>query len=128
MTLMATVLLVEDDERLRVLAFKVLGRQGYRLLLAGDGVEAVRMAAEERPDLVLMDLTLPQMDGLEATRRIKQADPRTRVVMLTAHAMVGDRERAAEAGCDGFLSKPYAIGDLVACVEHHLGAKPAPTT
>lgn len=120
---MATVLLVEDDDRLRVLAVKVLGREGHHLLQAANGVEAVRMAAEARPDLVLMDLTLPVMDGIEATRQIKAAHPGTPVVMLTAHAMIGDRERSEAAGCDGFLAKPYAIADLVACVEGHLRAR-----
>lgn len=119
---MTRLLLVEDDDRLRMLATKVLGRHGYELTIAVDGAEAVRMAAEVMPDVVLMDRTLPELDGLEATRRIKQANPSTRVVMLTAHAMVGDRERAVAAGCDGFLAKPYAIADLVACVEQALGA------
>ena len=120
---MATILLVEDDERLRILATKVLGRLGHRLVEAADGAAGVQAAAAESPDLVLMDLTLPEMDGLEATRLIKRSRPHTRVVILTAHVMAGDRALAESAGCDGFLAKPYAIGDLVACVDRHLAAR-----
>jgi len=119
---MARILLVEDDERLRLLAVKVLVRHGHELTVAIDGAEAVRLADETDPELVLMDRTLPEMDGLEATRRIKLAHPSVRVVMLTAHAMVGDREQALAAGCDGFLTKPYALADLIECVGGAAGA------
>ena len=123
---MAHILLVEDDERLRSLASKVLGRD-HVLSHAGTGPDAVRLALEDAPDLVLMDLTLPEFDGLEATRRIKAAAPGLPVVMVTAHAMSLDRERAAAAGCDAFLTKPYALAELVACVDGALrgGAAPA---
>lgn len=122
---MAHILLVEDDERLRALAAKVLGRSGHRLTFAVTGPEAVQLALDERPDLVLMDLSLPGFDGLEATRRVKAEAPALPVVMVTAHAMTGDEERARAAGCDGFLTKPYAIADLVACVESTLTDAPA---
>ena len=114
------VLLVEDDARLQTLGRKILERHGYQVLLAGDGRLAVELAGSGRPDLVLMDVSLPEMDGLEATRLIKLEQPDLPIVALTAHAMERDRERTRDAGCDGFLSKPYQIPDLLAAVsEHH---------
>jgi CheY-like chemotaxis protein len=101
------VLLVEDVELNRDLVAQILDEE-FEILHAADGLEGVRLAREQRPALVLMDLSLPGIDGLEATRRIK-ADALTRaipVVALTAHAMTGDRERALAAGCDDFLTKP----------------------
>jgi len=114
------VLLVEDDARLQTLGRKILERHGYQVLLAGDGRVAVELAGSGRPDLVLMDVSLPEMDGLEATRLIKLDQPDLPVVALTAHAMERDRERTRDAGCDGFLSKPYQIPDLLAAVSEHL--------
>jgi CheY-like chemotaxis protein len=113
---MAEILLVEDDPRLRTIAEKVLVRAGHHLTVAVDGQAAVEQALAEPHEIVLMDLSLPVMDGLEATRRIKAALPDLPVVAVTAHAMVGDRERALAAGCDGFLSKPYTIPELLECV------------
>jgi CheY-like chemotaxis protein len=101
------VLLVEDVELNRDLVAQILDEE-FDVLHAADGLEGVRLAREQRPALVLMDLSLPGIDGLEATRRIK-ADALTSaipVVALTAHAMTGDRERAIAAGCDDFLTKP----------------------
>ena len=114
------VLLVEDDARLQTLGRKILERHGYQVLLAGDGRVAVELAGSGRPDLVLMDVSLPEMDGLEATRLIKLDQPDLPIVALTAHAMERDRERTRDAGCDGFLSKPYQIPDLLAAVSEHL--------
>ena len=114
------VLLVEDDLRLQSLGRKILERHGYEVVLAGDGRVAVELAGRARPQLVLMDVSLPVMDGLEATRLIKRAQPDLPVVALTAHAMERDRQRTLEAGCDGFLSKPYPIPDLLAAVSAHL--------
>jgi CheY-like chemotaxis protein len=107
------VLLVEDDPVMLLLTSKVLRSGGYRLLVAADGVSAVSMAMESRPDLVLMDLSLPLLDGSEAARQIKECLPGTPVVALTAHAMQGDRERALADGFDEFMTKPYEITDLL---------------
>jgi two-component system cell cycle response regulator DivK len=109
-----TVLVVEDNEDNRALVVKVLARQGYRMIEAASGEEALQRAEAERPDLVLMDLNLAGMTGFEATRRFKE-HPGLRtvpVVALTAYAMVGDRERALAAGCDGYLSKPVDVRKL----------------
>ena len=114
------VLLVEDDLRLQTLGRKILERHGYLVLLASDGRVAVELAGSGQPDLVLMDVSLPEMDGLEATRLIKLAQPDLPIVALTAHAMERDRDRTRDAGCDGFLSKPYQIPDLLAAVSAHL--------
>lgn len=113
------MLLVEDDQRLQVLGRKVLERSGYRVAVADNGVSAVAMAAALHPAVVLMDVSLPELDGLEATRQIKAADPRMPVVVVTAHAMSGDRERSLAAGCDGFLTKPYLIPELLETVATH---------
>jgi len=119
---MKTVLIVEDAELNRDLLVQLL-EDRYRLLLAGDGVEALARATQGRPDLVLMDLSLPRMDGWEATRRLK-ADPelaRIPVIVLSAHAMRGDEERARACGCDDFLTKPLDEDLLFATVARHLG-------
>ncbi len=118
----ATVLVVEDNEDNRALVVKVLSRCGYRVLEASTGEEALDVAGRNRPDLVLMDLNLVGMNGFEATRRLKE-DPELRgvpVVALTAYAMVGDRERALAAGCDGYLPKPVDVRRLPEQVEAFL--------
>jgi CheY-like chemotaxis protein len=112
---MATILLVEDNEMNRDMLTRRLARRGYDVLHAGDGREAVGTALSGRPDLILMDLSLPEVDGLEATRRIKahpdaQAIP---VIALTAHAMLNDRERAIAAGCDDYDTKPIDLARLL---------------
>jgi len=112
------VLVVEDDPDNRRIVTKVLSVEGYQVVEATDGVEALAQARAEHPDLILMDLALPNMDGWEATRRLK-SDPATRtipVVALTAVAMRGDEERARAAGCDDYVSKParpVAIREVV---------------
>jgi two-component system cell cycle response regulator DivK len=118
------ILLVEDDPDLRALAVKVLASRGYSSIPAADGEEGVRIALEGAASLVLMDLDMPELDGLEATRRIKRARPGIPVVAVTGHAMSGDRDEAREAGCDAFLPKPYEIQQLVAIVDRLLGRAP----
>ena len=104
----ATILVVEDDADNRQIVVKVLTMGGHRMLEATDGKSAIAVARSEHPDLIIMDLALPGMDGWEASRRLK-ADPETAdipIIALTAFAMRGDEERAREAGCDAYLSKP----------------------
>lgn len=111
----ARILLVEDNELNRDMLSRRLERRGYVVMLAVNGVEALQRASADRPELVLMDMSLPEIDGWEATRRLK-ADPATRaipVIALTAHAMSGDRERALEAGCDDFDTKPVDLPRLL---------------
>ncbi len=117
------ILLVEDDPTMQRMALKVLRSHGFTAEVARNGREAVAMAARLRPSLILMDLSLPEMNGWEATRVLK-ADPQLAtipVVAITAHAMVGDREAAITAGCTECLTKPYEIGDLLALVERYVG-------
>ena len=112
---MTTILLVEDNEMNRDMLSRRLIRRGYEVILAEDGVSGVRMAQDHEPTLILMDLSLPDIDGLEATRRLK-ADPRTRkipVIVLTAHAMMGDRQQALAAGADDYDIKPVELERLV---------------
>jgi len=109
------ILYVEDnDDNIYVLKSR-LKRAGYEVIIATDGGQGVTMAASEQPDLILMDLSLPVIDGWEATRRIKAA-PETRhipVIAVTAHAMSGDREKALAAGCDDFDTKPVELPRLL---------------
>jgi CheY-like chemotaxis protein len=115
----AKVLLVEDSEESRDGLSRYLRRKGYEILLAVDGRQAVDVARAEVPDLILMDLSLPVLDGWEATRQLK-GGTETRdipVIALTAHAMAGDRERAFEAGCDDYDTKPIEFPRLLAKIE-----------
>ena len=124
---MAKILLVEDNEMNRDMLSRRLTRRGYEVVLALDGEEGVAMAQSEAPALILMDMSLPGLDGWEATRRIKAA-PETRaipVIALTAHAMAGDREKALAAGCDDFDTKPVDLERLLAKIEALLGGKGA---
>jgi two-component system cell cycle response regulator DivK len=105
------ILYVEDNDDNVYMLRNRLTRAGFIVVVATDGVQGVAMAGSERPDLIIMDLTLPDMDGWEATRRIK-ADPTTKhipVIALTANAMEGDREKALAAGCDDFDTKPVEL-------------------
>jgi CheY-like chemotaxis protein len=116
---MPKVLVVEDNEMNRDMLTRRLARKGYETLSAVDGREGIAMAREARPDIILMDMSLPVIDGWEATRRLK-AEPETRpipVIALTAHAMSGDRQRALEAGCDDYDTKPVEFASLVAKIE-----------
>jgi CheY-like chemotaxis protein len=117
------ILVAEDDAMMQKMALKILRSRGYVCELAPNGREAVAMAGRLNPGLILMDLSLPEMNGWEATRALK-ATPALAgipVVAITAHAMVGDRESAIAAGCAECLTKPYEIADLVALVEHYIG-------
>jgi len=125
---MPKILLVEDNEMNRDMLSRRLERRGYAIAIAVDGQQGVEMAASERPDLILMDMSLPVMDGWEATRQIK-ADEVTRripVIALTAHAMSGDEARAREAGCDDFDTKPIELPRLLAKIEHWLASTTPP--
>ena len=121
---MAKILLVEDNEMNRDMLSRRLERRGYEVIVAVDGEEGVARAKADAPDLVLMDLSLPGIDGWEATRQLKAADE-TRsipVLALTAHAMAGDREKALEVGCDDFDTKPVDLPRLVGKIDALLGA------
>ena len=112
-------MLVEDNEMNRDMLSRRLERKGYEVVIAVDGQAGVDMASSVGPDLILMDLSLPVMDGWEATRQIK-ADPSTRaipVIALTAHAMAGDEQKALEAGCDDYDTKPINLSRLLEKIE-----------
>jgi two-component system, cell cycle response regulator DivK len=116
---MAKILLVEDNEMNRDMLLRRLQRKGYEVILAVDGQSGVEMTQAHAPDLILMDMSLPVLDGWEATRRLK-ADAATRhipVIALTAHAMSSDREKALEAGCDDYDTKPVELRRLLAKIE-----------
>ncbi len=122
---MPTILIVEDNELNRDMLTRRLERRGYEMLSAADGVQGVEVARSALPDLILMDMSLPVMDGWEATKRLKSA-PETAaipIVALTAHAMNGDRERALEAGCDDYDTKPVEFQRLVLKIEALLNGK-----
>ncbi|MEM9274282.1 MAG: response regulator [Cyanobacteria bacterium P01_F01_bin.143] len=112
---MPKILLVEDNEMNRDMLSRRLKRRGYEVIIAIDGAVGVAMAKSESPDLILMDMSLPVMDGWEATKTIK-SDPETcgiPTIALTAHAMSGDREKALEAGCDDYDTKPIELSRLL---------------
>jgi CheY-like chemotaxis protein len=121
------ILLVEDNEMNRDMLSRRLVRKGYDIVIAIDGQQALDMAAAESPDLILMDMSLPVIDGWETTRRVK-ANPDTKtipIIALTAHAMVQDKDKAIEAGCDDFDTKPIDIqrlvGKIQALLDGHAG-------
>lgn len=123
---MKRVLIVDDNEVNLLLMQRRLARAGYETLTAPDGTSAIETVQAERPDLVLMDVSLPDIDGLEVTRRLR-ADPATagvKVVALTAHAMPEDRARALDAGCDGYETKPVDLPRLLATARSLLGEAP----
>jgi two-component system, cell cycle response regulator DivK len=116
------ILLIEDNELNRDMLSRRLARKGYEVIVAEDGGRGLALAAEAKPDLVLMDMSLPVIDGWEATRRLK-ADPATRdipVIALTAHAMASDRQKAVEAGCDDYDTKPVELPRLLEKIERLL--------
>jgi two-component system cell cycle response regulator DivK len=113
------ILVVEDDEMNRDSLTRLLRRRGYEMLTACDGVEGVMVGQSEMPDLILMDMSLPVLDGWEATRRLKGA-PKTQaipIIALTAHAMAADRDKALAAGCDDYDSKPIDLKRLLPKIE-----------
>jgi len=122
---MPKILLVEDNEMNRDMLSRRLARRGHEVLVAVDGGEGVALASAKLPDLILMDMSLPVIDGWEATRRIK-SDPATSkipVIALTAHAMSGDREQALAAGCDDYDTKPIELDRLIEKIAALLGGK-----
>jgi CheY-like chemotaxis protein len=121
--MMSKILLVEDNEMNRDMLSRRLERKGFEVVIAVDGQAGVELASSSNPDLILMDLSLPVMDGWEATRCIK-ADPATQkipVIALTAHAMAGDEQKALEAGCDDYDTKPIDLKCLLDKIENLLG-------
>jgi two-component system cell cycle response regulator DivK len=120
---MPKVLLVEDNEMNRDMLSRRLVRRGYEVVFAVDGQQGVDLAKSARPDIILMDMSLPVIDGWEATRRVKANDATKSVpvIGLTAHAMSGDREKAMEAGCDDYDTKPVELDRLIGKMERLLG-------
>jgi CheY-like chemotaxis protein len=124
---MVRILLVEDNEMNRDMLSRRLVRKGYEVAMAVDGRQGVEMAQAGGYDLILMDMSLPEVDGWEATRQLRAA-PETRavpIIALTAHAMAGDREKALEAGCDDYDTKPIELPRLLAKIEAIVGKSPA---
>ncbi len=117
------ILVVEDQEDNRQILRDLLGSAGYEMIEAGDGEAAVAAAKRERPDLILMDIQLPLVDGYDATRRIK-ADPALQsivIIAVTSYALSGEEQKARAAGCDDFVPKPYSPRQLLAKIRQHLG-------
>ncbi len=122
---MPKILLIEDNEMNRDMLSRRLSRRGYELVIAVDGEQGLAMAQSEMPDLILMDMSLPVLDGWEATRRLKSA-PETRsipVIALTAHAMAGDKAKALSAGCDDYDTKPIELRRLLGKIQGQLDSK-----
>ena len=122
---MAKILLVEDKELNRDMLGRRLGKKGFEVVIAVDGQEALDQTRAHHPDLILMDMSLPVLDGWEATRRLK-ADPETApipVIALTAHAMSGDREKAIQAGCNDYDTKPIELSRLLGKIEALLASR-----
>jgi CheY-like chemotaxis protein len=123
-----TVLLVEDNEDNRFIYATALRHVGYQVIEAVSGTQGIEQARTHRPDLILMDISIPDVDGWEATIVLK-ADPSTRdipVIAVTAHVLPGDERRSMEAGCDGYLAKPVSPATLIAEVDRRFGRKSAP--
>jgi two-component system cell cycle response regulator DivK len=116
------ILVVEDQEDNRQILRDLLGSVGYDMIEADNGEDAIRIAAAERPDLILMDIQLPTLDGYEATRRIK-ADPALKaipIIVVTSYALSGDQEKARAVGCDDYVTKPYSPRALLAKIRQYL--------
>ena len=120
---MKHILVVEDNNDNMTLISDVLHSLGYEVVAARDGEEGVKLARSAQPDLILMDLSLPRMDGWAATRLIRGEAKLAEIpiIALTAHAMTGDRERALEAGCNDYVSKPINLRDLIGKLQRYLG-------
>ena len=124
---MAKILLVEDNEMNRDMLSRRLQRKGYEIVMAINGEQAIAMARIQAPALILMDMSLPVLDGWEATRRLKAA-PETKsipIIALTAHAMAGDEEKARQAGCDDYDTKPVELPRLLEKIEALLKSRPS---
>ena len=119
---MPTILIVEDNEMNRDMLSRRLKRRGFEILFATNGEEGIEQAHAQSPDLILMDMSLPIIDGWEATRQLKasQATQKIPIIALTAHAMAGDRQRALDAGCDDFETKPIELEQLLEKIERYL--------
>jgi len=119
------ILVVDDNNDSRELVVKVLKNQGYEMIEAIDGEEALEKAMSEKPDLILMDISIPKLNGYEVTKRLKSLEEvkEIPVVALTAHAMKGDRAKAIEAGCEGYISKPINVRELPAQVKSYMRGK-----
>jgi CheY-like chemotaxis protein len=118
-----TVLVADDNDVAQRLCKRVLEKAGYTVLIAADGLQAVEVALSKRPAMILMDVAMPGIDGIEAMKRIKAEIPNQPIVIASAHSMASDRERFLAAGADDILSKPFRLADLVAIVAK-LTAKP----
>ena len=124
----ALILIVEDNELNRDVLSRQLVRRSYRVEIAADGLQGLAAARQHAPDVILLDLGLPVIDGWECARRLK-ADPATRtipIIALTAHAMIGDRQKALDAGCDEFDTKPIDLGSLMDKITRLLARAPKP--
>jgi two-component system cell cycle response regulator DivK len=121
---MARILLVEDNDMNRDMLSRRLQRKGHEVLMAADGMQAILMAESESPDLILLDMSLPVIDGWEAARRLKasRSTQQMPIIALTAHAMAGDREKALAAGCDEYDTKPIDFPQLLGKIERLLAA------
>jgi two-component system, cell cycle response regulator DivK len=119
---MKTILVVEDQEDNRQILRDLLGNAGFRMIEAHDGAEALTVARSQRPDLILMDIQLPLVDGYEATRTIKRDHELKRipVIAVTSYALSGDDQRAREAGCDAYVAKPYSTRQLLSKIGEFL--------
>jgi two-component system cell cycle response regulator DivK len=118
-----SVLVVEDDENSMILFVELLQAKGFETLQAGDGMEGLKLAREHVPDLVIMDIQLPDISGLEVTRKIKE-DEKLRdipIIAVTAYALRGDEEACRKAGCVGYIAKPISINDFNEAVDKHIG-------
>jgi two-component system cell cycle response regulator DivK len=122
---MPKVLLVEDNEMNRDMLSRRLQRRGFEVVMAADGQQGIDMATSERPDIILLDMSLPVIDGWEAARRIKGADETRAIplIALTAHAMAGDKEKALAAGCDDYDTKPVELQRLLGKMQALLGGE-----
>jgi two-component system cell cycle response regulator DivK len=119
---MRTILVVEDQEDNRQILRDLLGSAGFRMVEANDGVQALTVARSQRPDLILMDIQLPLVDGYQATRSIKR-DPELKhipIIAVTSYALSGDEQRARDAGCDAYVAKPYSTRQLLAKIGQFL--------
>jgi CheY-like chemotaxis protein len=124
---MAKLLLVEDNEMNRDMLARRLEKRGFQLIIATDGLAGIEMAQKEAPDLILMDMSLPGLDGWQASRQLKSdnATARIPIIALTAHAMAEDREKAMAAGCDEYETKPVELASLLAKIQSLLAKPPA---
>jgi two-component system cell cycle response regulator DivK len=125
---MKKILLVDDNDTNLYLIRFILQKTGYEVIEARDGLEGVKLALEEKPDLVIMDIQLPGIDGLEATRRIRasESDHEVPIIALTAHAMTSDREETLAAGCNGYISKPIDVKNFVREIKRYMKDTPHP--